>query len=118
VTGARRPLRTGGPGWALAGACARCGHSGDRCRCPPPVPPAASTGKPTIRLRMEKRCGKPVTVLAAEGLSPADLEALVGELKGLCGTGGTVKRGQAELQGEHRARLRPLLAGRGYRVKG
>lgn len=82
------------------------------------MPSSAPAGKPTIRLRMEKRRGKPVTVLAAEALPPAELKALLGELKGLCGTGGTLKGAEAELQGEHRDRLRPLLAGRGYGVKG
>jgi translation initiation factor 1 len=118
MTGSRRNLRTGGEGWALAGACARCGHSEDRCRCPPPVPPPAPIGKPTIRLRMEKRCGRPVTVLAAEGISQEDLRRLARELKALCGTGGTVKQGEAELQGEHRDRLRAFLSERDYRVKG
>jgi len=69
-------------------------------------------------MRMEKRRGKPVTVLGAEGVLDADLRALAKELKAICGTGGTLKEGEIELQGEHRDRLRPLLADRGYRVKG
>jgi translation initiation factor 1 len=67
---------------------------------------------------MERRRGKPVTVVAAEGLGGAELQALGRELRSLCGTGGTVKDGAVELQGEHRDRLRPVLGGRGYRVKG
>jgi translation initiation factor 1 len=57
-------------------------------------------------------------VLAAEGVSKEDLTALAKELKTLCGTGGTVKEAQAELQGDHRERLRPLLVEKGYWVKG
>ncbi len=108
--------RSSGPGWALVGTCPRCGHLEDRCRCSAAAPPAG--GPPTIRLRMEKRRGKPVTVLAAEAVPDEALRALAKELKALCGTGGTIKDREVELQGEHRDRLRPLLAGRGYRVKG
>jgi translation initiation factor 1 len=67
---------------------------------------------------MEKRRGKPVTVLAASGVPPADLAALLKEAKSLCGAGGTLKDEEIEIQGEHRDRLRPLLAARGYVVKG
>jgi translation initiation factor 1 len=74
--------------------------------------------EPLIRLRMERRRGKPVTIAAASGLPPAELAALARELKSLCAAGGTLKSGEIEVQGEHRDRLRLLLHGRGYRVKG
>ncbi len=111
----KRKAAPSGGGWALVEECGRCGRPEDRCACPAPPP---STGPATLRLRIEKRCGKPVTVLAAEGLGDVELQALGKELRARCGTGGTVKDGTVELQGEHRDRLRPLLAGRGYRVKG
>lgn len=113
-----RSRRTGGLGWSLVRDCPRCGHPEDLCRCSASAPPPPPGGKPVIRLRLEKRAGKPVTVLAAEGLSKEALAALAKELKTLCGTGGTVKEAQAELQGDHRERLRPLLGEKGYRVKG
>jgi translation initiation factor 1 len=67
---------------------------------------------------MEKRRGKPVTILSAEGIPDTALRLLAKEFKALCGTGGTLKEAEIELQGEHRERLRPLLVARGYRVKG
>lgn len=67
---------------------------------------------------MEKRRGKPVTVLACEGLGAATVEALLKEFKASCGAGGTLKENELELQGEHREKIRALLAGRGYAVKG
>lgn len=67
---------------------------------------------------MEKRRGKPVTVLAASRVASAELSALLKEAKVLCGAGGTLKDGEIELQGEHRERLRPFLTARGYVVKG
>ena len=108
--------REGGEGWALVKVCPRCGNDPLRCACEKPKPPPA--GKPTVRLRMEKRRGKPVTVLAATGLDAGTLASLLKEVKTLCGAGGTLKEGEIEVQGEHRDRLRPLLAERGYVVKG
>ena len=45
------------------------------------------------------------------------LKTLAGELKRRCGTGGTVKDGVIEIQGEHRDLLVGELEKRGYRVK-
>ena len=60
------------------------------------------------------RRGKTVTLVT--GLPPGDLRAVAGELKRLCGSGGAVKEGTVEIQGDHRARISEHLAGR-YRVK-
>jgi translation initiation factor 1 len=60
------------------------------------------------------RRGKTVTLVT--GLPPADLRAVAGELKRLCGSGGSVVEGTVEIQGDHRARIIEYLAGR-YRVK-
>lgn len=112
----RGSRRIGGEGWALVKGCPRCGDDPARCVCERPAP--APPGRPIVRLRMEKRRGKPVTVLAATGLDAVTLAALLKEIKALCGAGGTLKEGELELQGEHRDRLRGLLVGRGYTVKG
>ena len=60
------------------------------------------------------RRGKTVTLVT--GVPPADLTALAAELKRLCGSGGAVKDGVVEIQGDHRARVIAHLEGR-YRVK-
>ena len=60
------------------------------------------------------RRGKTVTLVT--GLPPGDLRAVAGELKRLCGSGGAVKEGTVEIQGDHRARIVEHLTGR-YRVK-
>ena len=46
------------------------------------------------------------------------LHALAGELKRACGTGGTVVDNTVELQGDVRERVRPLLAKKGWTIKG
>jgi translation initiation factor 1 len=45
------------------------------------------------------------------------LKALAGELKRRCGTGGTVKDGEIEIQGDHADLLVAELARRGFTVK-
>jgi translation initiation factor 1 len=99
--------------------CPRCGWPADDCRCSAkaeePVP-----AKITCVLRLEKkgRGGKSVTVVAGLPRNRAFLAGLAAELKRACGTGGTTADGAVEIQGEQRERLRPLLAAKGYRVKG
>ncbi len=63
------------------------------------------------------RGGKVVTLVKNLQLTPADLKALGRELKRLCGTGGTIKNGVIEIQGEHRQKIAAHLQHRGYRVK-
>ena len=71
-------------------------------------------------LRLEKagRGGKSVTVVDALPRNRRFLSDLAAELKRACGSGGAVGEGAVELQGDHRARLRALLAAKGWRVQG
>jgi translation initiation factor 1 len=50
--------------------------------------------------------------------SLADLEGLGRRLKAACGTGGTVRWGVLELQGDRRDRVRVMLREEGFQVKG
>lgn len=97
--------------------CPRCGELVSHCTCVPdqPVPERV-----TVKLRLEKggRGGKEVTVLYDLPRNSAFLRELAARLKKGCGTGGTVRDGIIELQGDHRERLRQTLAAMGYRVKG
>jgi translation initiation factor 1 len=70
------------------------------------------------RLRLEKRCGKAVTVVAGLVLHEADLKGLLRELKARCGCGGTVRDGELEIQGDQCDVVRELLAAKGFRCKG
>ncbi len=56
-----------------------------------------------------------VTLVA--GLPPAATTQVATDLKRLCGTGGTVKEGVVEIQGDHRERIAEALRQRGYTVK-
>ena len=62
------------------------------------------------------RKGKGVTAITGLDLEPAALTQLAGELKRLCGSGGTAKSGTIEIQGDHRDRVIDDLRRRGWRV--
>lgn len=69
---------------------------------------------------MEKagRGGKMVTIVDGLPDNAELLKNLSHELKRACGTGGTVLEGAVQLQGDVRDRIRPVLAARGFTVKG
>ena len=50
-------------------------------------------------------------------LSADDLKALARKLKQECGTGGTIKEGVIEIQGEQREKIADILRRLGYKVK-
>jgi translation initiation factor 1 len=100
--------------------CERCGKRESECACPPTVdePVRLAPETQTARLKVEKRPkGKVVTVVL--GLDPVgnDLEALAAKLKGRCGTGGTVKDGSIELQGDHLSAAESALNAIGYKTR-
>jgi translation initiation factor 1 len=50
-------------------------------------------------------------------MKPSELKQFARELKARCGSGGTVKDGLIEIQGDHRDKLLDVLAAKGYTVK-
>ena len=73
----------------------------------------------TVYLHRESkgRGGKAVTLVKNLTLSPADMKVLAKKLKAVCGSGGTVKDGIIEIQGEHREKIAEALGKMGYKVK-
>jgi translation initiation factor 1 len=63
------------------------------------------------------RGGKAVTLVKNLALAKDDLESLARKLKQECGTGGTIKGGVIEIQGEQRERIAVILQKLGYKVK-
>jgi predicted translation initiation factor SUI1 len=95
-------------------------------RCPEPVAPAVEQApkppiKPAATVRVGRetkgRRGKGVTLVWDLPLDDAGVQALAATLKQKCGTGGTVKDGRIEIQGDHRDRLAAELEKLGYKVK-
>jgi translation initiation factor 1 len=73
----------------------------------------------TIYLHRESkgRGGKGVTLVKGLVLSEGDLSVLAKKLKQICGSGGTVKDGVIEIQGEQREKIADTLRKLGYKVK-
>lgn len=108
-----------GTQWDRPPRCERCGELVESCACPPPPKKLTAPNKQTARLTMEKRKkGKLVTVVRGLPVEENDLPALLAKLKAACGAGGTLKNELLEIQGDHLARVRDLLAEAGYRVRG
>jgi translation initiation factor 1 len=99
--------------------CPRCGWPLADCHCAANLDEKVPA-RIVARLRLEKagRAGKAVTVVDGLPRNRELLARLAAELKRACGTGGTAGEGAVELQGDHRDRLRPLLAARGWTVRG
>ena len=101
--------------------CPGCGWPDKDCRCSKPGTQAdAVPDRITAKLRMERagRGGKTVTVVDGLPRNQAFLDELATTLKRACGVGGTVREGSVELAGDVCDRVRPLLAKRGWTVKG
>ncbi len=102
----------------IGNTCPKCGQPLKKCRC------GKTTGKQPkqdgiVRIQRETkgRKGKGVTLITGVPLAGGELKALAKTLKQKCGTGGTVKNGVIEIQGDHRELLLGLLQDKGWRVK-
>ncbi len=80
---------------------------------------AKPPGSQGVRICYERkgRGGKVVCVVTGLPLDTAGLKALSKRLKAALGTGGAVKDGNIEIQGDHRPRLMALLEREGFRPK-
>ncbi len=81
----------------------------------PDVPP--NQQKLIIQASRKGRKGKTVTVVSGFQLSSQSLQSLSKKLKNQCGSGGTVKDGSIEIQGDHRPRIQSFLNDLGYKTK-
>jgi len=105
--------------------CPRCRRPKETCQCPPPTEPAAPPEPPKpsravavcVGRETKGRRGKGVTLVWDLPLPPDRLAEFAAQLKGRLGTGGTVKDGRIEIQGDHRDRIVAELEALGYRVK-
>jgi translation initiation factor 1 len=78
---------------------------------------AAKTAAVRVSLDSKGRGGKKVSVVSGVPLSESALEDLTTKLKRTCGSGGTLKDGQIEIQGDHRDKLMAELQKLGYKPK-
>lgn len=98
--------------------CPDCGRPATACLCRQQKT-ALSKGDGVARLSLETkgRKGKGVTLISGLPVTGEVLAELGKRLKQRCGSGGTVKEGVIEIQGDHRQMVAEALAQEGYRVK-
>ncbi|MCX7664158.1 MAG: hypothetical protein N2112_01280 [Gemmataceae bacterium] len=82
-------------------------------------PVISNKRKGTVKIGRETkgRKGKGVTLVWEIPLDETGIAELAKDLKAKCGSGGTVKEGVIEIQGEHRDRIAQHLQSLGYQVK-
>jgi translation initiation factor 1 len=97
--------------------CPRCNRPVAACACR--KKDAAPRGDGTVRVVRETkgRKGKGVSLITGLPLGADALRELAKRLKQKCGSGGTVKDGVIEIQGDHRDKLVTELIAMGYDAK-
>jgi len=98
--------------------CPGCDQPVDACTCKerPDVAPETD-GVVRVTLDKKQRKGKGVTLITGVPLPPSELKTLAKQLKQRCSSGGTVKDGTIEIQGDHRDTLIPELEKKSWTVK-
>lgn len=98
--------------------CPDCGAPVAQCRCKElKARLPATDGIVRVSHETKGRKGKGVTVVKGVALDAAGLTALGKQLKTACGSGGTVKDGVIEIQGDHRELVIAALVKQGHTVK-
>ncbi len=99
--------------------CPVCGQPYKHCRCDQSPSPTTKKSDGIVRIMRDRkhRGGKTVTVITGVPAGNQALEALAQQLKKLCGSGGTVKDGVIEIQGDHCDKVQTRLSELGYKVK-
>ncbi|NNK94557.1 MAG: translation initiation factor Sui1 [Desulfobacterales bacterium] len=98
-------------------SCPGCGHPLKQCCCSRQKIPQRGDGVVRISRQTKGRKGSGVCVITGLPLGEPDLKRLAKQLKKKCGSGGTVKGGVIEIQGNHRETLVEALQKIGYTVK-
>ncbi len=94
--------------------CPRCGRAPCVCQTID-LPIKGQTAY--VKRDRKGRAGKTVTVVWGLQHDAAAFKELLTVLKTTCGTGGTVKEGELEIQGDQRDKVAEKLRQLGYKVK-
>jgi translation initiation factor 1 len=96
--------------------CPDCRQPAAACTCKASVAPVGN-GNVRVSRQSKGRGGKTVTLVKGVALDPVALAALGKQLRTACGSGGTVKDGVIEVQGDHCDRIVETLAKLGHAAK-
>jgi translation initiation factor 1 len=96
--------------------CPGCGNPVKQCNCRKKTSPSGD-GNVRVSLETKGRKGKGVTLIKGLNMDAAALALLSKKLKVMCGSGGTVKEGVIEIQGDHIERMLDYLKKQGVKAK-
>jgi translation initiation factor 1 len=99
----------------LGRTCPQCRQALAECICKAKAP--AGDGVVRVSRQTKGRGGKSVTVVKGLALDPVALALLGKQLRTACGSGGTVKDGVIEIQGDHCERVVAALKTQGHNAK-
>ena len=97
--------------------CPACRQPVAQCVCKLNKPLPTGDGIVRVSCETKGRGGKAVTLVKGVLVDEAALEQLGKQLKSACGSGGTVKDGVIEVQGDHVERVMAALQKLGHKVK-
>lgn len=98
--------------------CPACAQSIDECCCARlAAQQLLGDGRVRVRLDTKGRNGKAVTQIEGLAMTLAEIESLAKHIKARCSSGGAVKNGVIEIQGDHRALVMSLLQAKGIQAK-
>jgi translation initiation factor 1 len=97
--------------------CPDCRQPQVQCICHVRKPVVPADGFVRVWQESKGRGGKTVTLVRGLPLEDEALKALAKQLRSACGSGGTVKDGTIEVQGEHGERVQQMLQTQGYKIK-
>lgn len=98
--------------------CPVCAEAMSACRCAShAAAQPVGDGRVRVKLDTKGRNGKAVTLVEGLAMTVAEVEILAKVLKTRCSSGGAVKNGVIEIQGDHRTLILSVLQARGIQAK-
>jgi translation initiation factor 1 len=98
--------------------CPSCTEALSACRCASDAAnKLVGDGRVRVKLDTKSRNGKAVTLVEGLAMTVAEVETLAKVLKTRCSSGGAVKNGVIEIQGDHRTLILSVLQSKGIQAK-
>lgn len=99
--------------------CKKCERALKKCQCLPTTELENKSTNSTIKVQYERkgRKGNGVSIIKNLALPMDEIKTLTKELKVKCGSGGSIKNLQIEIQGDHRDKIKTFLESKQYKVK-
>lgn len=101
----------------LGRLCPKCESPVDKCVCSQDATIYENDGFVRLQLETKGRKGKGVTLVEGIPGKEKDIKAIAKKLKQKLSTGGAVKNGVIEIQGDLREKLKTELESQGFKIK-